>query len=163
MEFRERVLMERLGVTNAEAIRQEIERYDAAYVRTMLDSFGGNRDDALLYHIVLNTARVPFEAGVKAICELAKSPRFQDDASSRSALADKLLETRVSASLVEQISISMAPNGVTVSAVNGKVTLTSTTSSGKLGAAAEQIAREIPGVIEIDNRIISVPALHAGF
>jgi cytidylate kinase len=159
LAFRERVLMERLGVTDVDAVRLEIERYDAAYVRTMRDSFGSDRDDALLYHIVLNTARVPIDAGVKAVCELVKNPWFQDDESLRSALADKLLETRVNAALMDQISISMAPSGVKVSAVKGKVTLTSTTSSGKLHAAAEQIVRKIQGVTEIDNRIISVPSV----
>ncbi len=162
VSFRERVLMERLGVTDVEVIRREIEQYDAAYVRTMRDSFGGDRDDALLYHIVVNTARVPIDTGIKTICELSKSPRFQDDVSLRSALADKLLETQVSAALVEHISSTMAPAGVTVTAVNGKVTLTSTSSSGKLSATAEQIARKVPGVTDIDNRIISVSTRHVG-
>jgi cytidylate kinase len=162
MAFRESVMMERLGVTDAEAIRQEIERYDAAYVSTMRNSFGCERDDALLYHIVLNMARMPVDAGVKTICELAGNPWFQDEASSRSALADKLLATRVSAALVEHVSISMAPAGVTVSAVDGRLTLSGMTSSGNLRAMAEQIAQGIAGVTEIDNRIISVPTQGTG-
>lgn len=161
--FRNRVLMERVGVNNAEAVREEIERYDAAYARTMRDSFGGDRDDALLYHIVLNAARVPVDDAVKTVCELAKSPNFRDNDSLRSALADKLLATRVSDALVEHIPLTMAPAGVTVSAVNGRITLTSASSSGRLGAVAEEIAREVDGVNEIDNQIISVPARHVGF
>ncbi len=142
--------------------RTQIERYDAAYVRTMRESFGGSQDDALLYHIVLNTARVSIDACVKAVCDLTRSPVFQDDASLRSALADKLLEARVSTVRLEHVSISMAPAGVTVSAINGRVTLTGTTSSGKLRATAEQIVREIPGVNEIDNRIVSMPSRGTG-
>jgi cytidylate kinase len=160
--FRHRVLRDRTGVNDAAAVREEIERYDAAYARTMRDSFGGDRDDALLYHIVLNTARVAVDDGVKIVCELAKSPHFQDNDSLRSALADKLLAIRVSAALVEHVPLSMAPAGITVSARSGRITLTSTSSSGRLGAIAEEIARDVDGVTEIDNRIISVPSRHVG-
>jgi cytidylate kinase len=156
MAFRERLLMERGGVTDANAIRQEIQRYDAAYVRTMRDSFGGDCYDALFYHLVLNTARVPIDAGVKIVCELAKNHWFQDDESLQSALADKLLETRVNMALVDHISITLAPSGVKASVVKGKVTLTALTSNGELRAAAEQIVLKISGVTEIDNRIITV-------
>lgn len=155
--FREQLLMERSGVIDADAIRQEIQRYDASYVRSMRDSFGGDYDDALLYHLVLNTARVPVDAGVNIVCELTKNHWFQDDKSLQSALADKLLETRVNMAFMDHISITMAPSGIKVSVVDGKVTLSALTSNGELRAAAEHIALGIPGVTEVDNRIVTVP------
>jgi osmotically-inducible protein OsmY len=52
----------------------------------------------------------------------------------------------------------MAPNGISVSVADGKVILAGTFSSGNLRDRAEKVAREIDGVREIDNRIISVPS-----
>jgi cytidylate kinase len=161
MAFRERVMMERLGVKDADAIRQEIERFDAAHAKTIRASFNVNREDPLLFHIVLNTARVPIDACVKAICQLARDPRFQDDATMGPTLADKLLETRVSAALSDEIGIGDAPAGITVSAVNGRVTLMGASSKGNLRATAEKVASGVAGVRAIDNRIISVPS-HGG-
>ena len=157
MDLRVHLMMERLGVNDADAMRWEIERFDIAHAKTMLASFNVDRDDALLYHMVLNTARVPIDACVKAVCNLARDPRFQDDAMMRSALADKLLETRVSAALSDGIGITDAPAGITVSAANGRITLTAASSSGNLRAKAETVASQVSGVREIDNRIISVP------
>src|SRR4051812_44086477 len=54
MNFRVKVIMERLGVKDAEAVREQIERYDAAHARAMRASFNIEQEDALLYHIVLN-------------------------------------------------------------------------------------------------------------
>src|SRR5712671_5034097 len=99
MALRVRVMMERLGVKDAEAIQQEIERFDAANSRAMRASFNFDWNDALLYHIVLNSARVPVGACVRAVCEVAQEQRFQDDVATKSALADKQLETRVRATL----------------------------------------------------------------
>jgi len=157
MALRVRVMMERLGVNDADAMREEIERFDAAHAKTMLAAFNVDRDDALLYHMVLNTARMPVDACVKAICELARDPRFQDDGMARSALADKLLETRVRAALSDEIEIGDAPAGITVSAANGKIRLTATSSSGNLREKAEKVASRVSGVRAIDNQIISVP------
>jgi cytidylate kinase len=157
MALRVRLMMERLGVTDADAMRRELERFDTAHAKTMLASFNVDRDDALLYHMVLNTARMPIDACVKAVCQLARDPQFQDDAMMRSALADKLLETRVSAALSDEIGITDAPAGIMVSAANGRITLTAASSSGNLRDKAETVTSRVSGVREIDNRIISVP------
>jgi hypothetical protein len=61
MAFRERVMKERLG--------------DAAHASTMRASFNLDREDARLYHIVLNTGLVPIDACVKTI---SRTTRRQD-------------------------------------------------------------------------------------
>jgi hypothetical protein len=98
--------MDRLGVGDADALREEIEKYDAAHVRTLCAYFNVEQEDALLYHIILNTDRVPVEACVTAISELAKSPKFQNPTRLHSALADKLLQAR---SIRRSRSISALP------------------------------------------------------
>jgi osmotically-inducible protein OsmY len=158
MDFRVRVMMERLGTTNAEAVREELERFDAAHARAMRASFDVEQEDSLLYHIVLNTDRLPVDACVDAVCGLAAHPRFRNRMTIRTALADKLLETKVSSALSEEIGISIAPTGVSVSAADGRVTLAGTSSSGALRARAEKVAHRVAGVRQIDNRIISVPS-----
>ena len=163
MDFRVRVLMERLRTTDAAAVRAGIERFDAAHARSLRASFNIEEEDPLLYHIVLNTDRLPVEACVNTVCGLAGHARFRDRAMIRTALADKLLEAKVSAALTDEIGISVAPTGVSVTAANGRVTLMATSSSGTLRARAEKVAYRVAGVCQIDNRIVSVPSRGGGF
>jgi cytidylate kinase len=157
MDFRVRVMMARSGSKNAEAVREHLERVDAAQARAMRTSFNVEEEDALLYHIVLNTDRLPVDACVKAVCELARHERFRDPATVRAELANKLLEAKVTSALSDEIGTGAAPTGVTVSAANGRITLAGTSSSGALRGRAERIAHRVPGVRHIDNRIVSVP------
>jgi cytidylate kinase len=163
MEFRVRVMMERLGRTDSDTVREEIERFDAARARTLRAYFNVEQEDARLYHIVLNTERLSVDACVDAICKLAEGPRFRDTFTSRSALANKLLEAKISSALVEHISVAMAPLGLSVSVANGKVTLAGTTCSGSLRKQAEKIAHASAGMHQIDNRIVSVPTRGSAF
>jgi cytidylate kinase len=157
MEFRVCVMMERQGRNDAATVREEIERFDAARARALRAYFNVEQEDARLYHIVLNTERLSVDACVDAVCELAEGPRFRNTFTSRSALTNKLLEAKISSALVEHISVAMAPLGVSVSVANGRVTLAGTTCSGRLRKLAEKITHMVPGVLQIDNRIVSVP------
>jgi len=89
MAIRERVMMERLGVKHPGTVRQEIENFDTAHTRTMRTAFNVERDDARLYHVVLNTGRVSVDDCVKIVCQLARNPRYQNDSSIKSALAER--------------------------------------------------------------------------
>ncbi len=164
MASRVRVMMERLVVKDAEAIQQEIESFDAGHSRAMRAAFNFDWNDALLYHMVLNTARMSTDACVKAVCQLAEHPDLRDDpATINAALADKLLQAKINLALSEHISLTMAPSGIQVSVADGKVTLAGTCSNGAVRTKAENAARGIAGVVEINNRIISVPTRGGGF
>jgi cytidylate kinase len=163
MDFRVRVLMVRLGTTDANAVRERIERYDAARARTMRAYFDIEQEDPRLYHIVLNTQRLSIETCVKTVSELAKRARFQDNAAIRATLANKLVEAKISSALIERISLVAAPLGVSVSVANGEVTLSGTTSSGSVRMRAERIAHDIAGACRINNRILSVPSRGGAF
>jgi cytidylate kinase len=158
MNFRVRIMMERSGAENAEAVREHLERVDAAQARAMWASFNVEQEDALLYHVVLNTDRLPVDACVNAVCELVRHRRFRDRATVRAELANKLIEAKVNSALTDEIGTGAAPTGVSVSAANGRITLVGTSSSGALRARAEQIAHRVTGVHHIDNRIVSVPS-----
>ena len=137
-------------------MHQEIERFDAAHAKTVRALFNIDREDALIYNIVLNTDRVPIDACVKMVCKLARDPRFQDAEATSSALADKLLEIKVNASLTEHFGTGMG--FITISAANGRIILAGTPSDGSLRRKAEKLAHGIEGVQDIDNRIMSVPS-----
>jgi cytidylate kinase len=156
--FRVQTLMDRLGVRDADALREEIEKYDAAHVRTLRAYFNVEQEDALLYHIILNTDRLPVESCIAAVGQLAQCPKFQDPMRMHSALADKLLQAKINSALAEHISVTEAPSGISVSVSQGKVFLVGASSSGSVRDKAEKVARGIVGVSEIDNRILSVPS-----
>jgi cytidylate kinase len=158
MDFRVRVLMDRLGIKDADAVQARIERDDAARARTMTVYFNVEQEDPRLYHVVVNTERLSIDACVKTIAALAESSRLRAQAAARSALADRLMEARISSAFVEQISPTVAPLGVSVSVANGRITLCGTSCSGSLRRKAETIAHTFANGFPIDNRIVSVPS-----
>jgi osmotically-inducible protein OsmY len=58
--------------------------------------------------------------------------------------------------LFEQIGTEAA--AITVSATNGRIILGGSTCIGGLPTRAEKVARGIKGVLDIDDRVISVPS-----
>jgi cytidylate kinase len=163
LDFRVRVLMDRLGAKDANAVREQIERHDAARIRTMRAYFNVEEEDPRLYHIVLNTERLSIEACVSTVSKLAESAGAQDNAEIQSILANKLVEAEINSAFAEHISHFAAPLGVSVSVANGTVTLAGMTSSGSVRMSAERIAHDIAGMFHIDNRIVSVPSRGASF
>jgi tripartite-type tricarboxylate transporter receptor subunit TctC/cytidylate kinase len=156
LAVREMVMMERVGSKDVALVRQEIERYDAVHKDTMRATFDVDPENALLYHIVLNSGRFSVGDCVKMICELARQQRFQDDMALQTAIADKLLALRVRSTLVAQIGVEAAT--ISVSAAHGKVVLDAITSTGGLPARAEHLVRGIDGVREVESRIDSIPS-----
>jgi cytidylate kinase len=158
MDFRVRVLMDRLGTKDADAVREQIERNDAARARTMAVYFNIEQEDARLYHVVVNAERLSVEACINTIAEVAESRQYRSNWAVRSALANRLIEAKISSALAEQISVSMAPLGLSVSVANGRITLAGISCSGGLRRRAETIAHAVAGTFHIDNRIVSVPS-----
>jgi len=156
-DFRVRTLMHRFGTKDANAVRQQIERYDAARARAMAIFFNIEQEDARLYHVVVNTERLSVEACAKAIADLAESRRRSLNWAVQSGLADKFVEAKISSAFVDHIPPGMAPLGVSVSVANGKITLSGLSCSGYLRRRAETIAHTVASAFLIDNHIQSVP------
>jgi cytidylate kinase len=93
MGLRVRVMMERLGVKDTQAMQQEIERFDAGHSHAMRAAFNFDWNDALMYHIVLNSARLTIDDCVKVVCDLARRQRSNDDSETKAALAKRLQES----------------------------------------------------------------------
>jgi cytidylate kinase len=150
MGFRERVMTRRLGL-DAAAARQEIDRSDAAHAAIVRSFFGVDWQNPLIYHLVLNTGSVPIETCVTIVRLLAERPEFQETEETRSVLADKLVESRVRAALGDAFATP-----VDIRVEKGKVTLTGTTM-GPIGNV-EEIVRSVPGVTDVENRVVVVPS-----
>jgi cytidylate kinase len=149
MPFRERVIMERLGLKSPNEATSEILQSDAAHARIIRGFFGVNWEDPQLYHMVLNTGSVQVDACVNIVRLLAERAESQETEETRSVLADKLMESRVRAALGDDFD-----RPVTIKAVKGKVTLTGTTM--RPVGNIEELVRRVPGVTEVENRIVAV-------
>jgi osmotically-inducible protein OsmY len=96
----------------------------------MSASFNIDRDDARLYE------RVPINACVNAVAQLARDPVYNDVAAIQSAISDRLLETRVQKALVEGLA-STETATISVVAAQGRIILDGVCTRGSLPLAAE--------------------------
>ena len=156
MEVRERAVMERSGLKDRSAARREIERNDAAHKRTLQAAYGVDREDPLLYDLVLNTERMSIETCVKLVCDLVESPEFHETEASRAILDDKALEAHIRVKLRERFIAGTGVTGVEATVDGGKVVLTGTAIHSALVADASKIVGEIAGVKEVVNRMVVV-------
>jgi cytidylate kinase len=156
MEKRERAVMTRPGVSDASAARREIQRNDAAHRGTLQVAYGVDRDDPLLYDLVLNTDRLSVDACAKLVCDLVESPEFQETEAARAILKDKTLEAHVRIKLRERFIPGTGVTGVAATADGGRIVLTGLAIHDALAADASKLAAEVAGVKEVDNRIVVV-------
>jgi cytidylate kinase len=153
MGARERAVMQRHGIKDLAAARREIQRNDAAHRRTLLAAYGVDREDPLLYDLVLNTERTPIETCVKLVRELVESPAFAETARSRTILEDRVLEAHIRIKLRERFTVGTGVTGIAATVTEGKVVLTGTAIHPVLAADACRIAGAIAGVKDVQNSI----------
>jgi cytidylate kinase len=154
MPFRERVIMERMGLEDAAEARSEIERNDAAHAGIMRGMFGVNWENPLLYHVVLNTGSVPVETCVRTIRLLADDPAFQENAASRAVLSDKLIQARVRIVMDALVAGARAGIGLDIEVKDGRVTLSGIVSQGSDLTGAIDKIRAIDGVAGVENKVV---------
>lgn len=155
MAFRERVMMERLGIKDPRVVRREIVRNDTAHARVIQGTFGLKWEDPLLYNVVLNTGSVPIATCVRSVCLLTDDPAFRETAATRAILKDKLLEWKIRSVLAERHT-TIGLSGIAVSVNNGMVILSGTIGHPDLSKVAIQTISKVPGVIDVECRLVSV-------
>ena len=156
MKARERAVMERSDTSDRDAARREIERNDAAHRRTLQKAYGVDRDDAMLYDLVLNTGRNSIETCAKLVCDLVASPEFRETEASRAILNDKTLEAQVRIKLRERFGVGTGVSGVEATADGGKIVLTGMAIHKALVEDASALAGTVLGVKEVQNRMVVV-------
>jgi cytidylate kinase len=153
MPDRERVLMQRLGLSDRATARREIERNDAAHNGTMQRLFGIDWTDPALYALVLNTARIPVVDCVEHIVKAAESAPFQETAESRMALSDQLILSKVHSALDRRFGSSTTALGIDAEVAAGKVVLKGALSDQRMIAETVRLMHAIPGVQGVESRI----------
>jgi cytidylate kinase len=153
LELRARSVMERHGFSDAGVARREIERNDAAHRRTVKAAFGVEREDSLLYDLVLNTDRTSADTCAQLVCDLVAGPDFAETAASRAILADRALEAHVRLRLAERFTAGTGVTGIEAAARDGKVVLKGIAIHSSLADEAARIAGTVPGAKDVDNRI----------
>ena len=69
-------------------------------------------------------------------------------------MADKLIEWRVRTAIAEQKRSGAGLSNLAVRVKNGHVTIYGMAAAGPLAAVAEQTARSIPGVNDVETQIV---------
>ena len=156
MEVREQAVMARSGIQYRGAARREIERNDAAHKITLQNAYGIDSEDSMLYDLMLNTDRTSIETCAKLVCDLVASPEFHETEASRSILNDKALEAHVRIKLRERFGVGTGVSGVEATADGGKIVLTGMAIHKALVEDAGKLAGAVPGVKEVQNRMIVV-------
>jgi cytidylate kinase len=155
MEFREALLMQRLGLKNRAAARREIERDDAAHNRTMQRMFGIDWTDPAHYTIVLNTARIPVGECVDCIVRLVQSPAFAETEDSKAELRNQLISARVRSTLERHFG-SDAGALIKTEVKAGQVLLTGHMVDAHYIAEAVRLVRSVEGVTRVESRIVPI-------
>ena len=155
MEFREAVLMQRLGLKDRAAARREIERDDAAHNGAMQSMFGIDWTDPAHYTIVLNTARVPVRECVDCIVHLVQSPAFAETKESKAELMNLLISARVRSALERHFGSNAG--GLIKSEVKaGQVMLTGQMVDAHYIAEAVRLVRSVEGVTGVESHIVPI-------
>ncbi len=153
IEFRETVLMERLGLKDRAAARREIERNDEAHNGTMQRMFGIDWTDPSLYAIVLNTARIPVEDCVEYLIRVVQSPAFAETERSRTELMNPLISARVRSALERHFG-SDAGALIKAEVAAGHVVLTGPMVDAQYITEAVRLVRAVEGVTGVESRIV---------
>jgi len=146
IEFRIAQLRNRKGLDRREAA-QYIERVDTERARWTEFLYSANWQDPSLYDLVVNLEHVDLEGACQAIVALASRPCFQADDTSRQAMADLLLASRVAATLAAAPETANAE--VDVRARSGHVEIEGKIADPLLVQKVNDRARAIDGVVDI--------------
>jgi len=155
MEFREAVLMQRLGLKDREAARREIERDDAAHNGAMQGMFGIDWTDPAHYTIVLNTARVPVQECVDWIVRLVQSPAFAETEEAKAELMNQLISARIRSALERHFGSH--PGALVKTEVKaGQVILTGQMVDANYIAEAVRVVGSVEGVTGVKSHIVPI-------
>jgi cytidylate kinase len=155
MEFREAVLMQRLGLKDRAAARREIDRDDAAHNKAMQGMFGIDWTDPAHYTIVLNTARVPVQECVDCIVRLVQSPAFAETEDSKAELMKQLISARIRSGLERRFG-NDAGALVKTEVKAGQVMLTGQMADANYIAEAVRLVRSVEGVAGVESHIVPI-------
>lgn len=138
---------------NQRAAADFIRRDDSEKAGRMRYLYEVDIGDPNLYDLVLNTEKLPYEVAADMIEGAARHPALATTEAARRIVADRALASRV------QVALAMHPETrryrITVEARDGVITLEGTTALER----AVEVARDVPGVIEVRTRQLEIPPI----
>ena len=146
MAVRMAKLREREGLAGQDAVAY-IERVDRERAKWTEFLYGARWQDPALYDLTINLEHVDIEGACQAVVGLASRPVFQADESSRQAMADLLLASRVAATLAADPETANAE--VDVRAKAGRVEIEGKIADPVLVQKVNDCARAVSGVADI--------------
>lgn len=138
-----------------EAAREYVRQSDRERAARLRFLHHVDWDDALLYDLVLSTARMSAERAVRLICEALQEPRFATTDAQRAAMRDRSIVAQTRASLLANPNVG-APR-ISVSCRDGHVTLGGSVNSAQQRTAAEDMVARLPGVTRVTNELAVMP------
>ena len=153
MHCRQDELLARVSLKGRDQARVEIERNDAAHAQVIEKIFKVDWRDPEHYDLVLNTERMPIEACVDQIMQIAALPDFQPTENSRKGLADKLIELRIRSRLDGLNDNAGLARGLQISVDAGKVSLKGIAADAEIAHMIVRTAGQTEGVFEVDNQM----------
>lgn len=155
LEVRVRRVMERHAIARGPALKM-IQAYEAGVLARAREFFGVDWRDPLQYDLTVNTERLSLEVGTEQVLRLAERPEFSPTEASRRTLGDLHLAARVRAVLKAQPETTRLD--VDVRAEAGRLMLAGTVPSAGEREVAERVARGLPGVLDVTNRLVATVA-----
>ena len=157
MSDRAKVLVERSLAPDADAARKVIGQQDAANERVMRRLFGTDGRDALLYSLVLNTARLGMEHCIEQILAAASAEQFQPTVQSQRTLLDRLVMHRVRTTIDRNLGSDQRFTLIHADVVDGHVTLSGHSMFAEVNEVAAGLIRGIDGVVDVHSGITVLP------
>jgi cytidylate kinase len=138
---------------DARGATELVRRTDQQKIGRMRYLFDVDWADPALYDVVLNTEKLSFEAGVELSLELLRRSEFAGTDTSRQAVRDRALASRVLTALLAHPETRRYR--INVQADQGIVQLEGTAALEK----AVEVARTIPGVVDVRAQPVEVPPI----
>ncbi len=158
VEFRARVLMARIGITDFDNAMREIENNDAAHARTMRRLFRVNWEDPTLYDLVLNRQRLSADGCIDVIAHTLDQKSYKETAESRQILEMKTIEARIYSALKcndatnrpsPYFEVKLAPG-------SGNVLLTGVDPDDEFRLEAGRVVAGVQGVNRVTNDLMAM-------
>ncbi len=154
MEFRVRMLRERSGRTEAEALHH-IETVDRQREKWTRFLYGVDWLDPHLYDLCVNLRTLELDDAVHLVAQVAEATRFQPTEASRQAMANLVLASRVNAALAADDRTISAE--VELAAEDGVIFIRGRLRPASLVDAVIDVARHVPGVERVDRDNLAAP------
>jgi cytidylate kinase len=138
---------------NQRAAVEFVRRDDSEKSGRMRYLYEVDLEDATLYDAMVNTEKLPYQAGVDMIEAIVRRPELATTAAGREVVAARVLASRV------QVALATNPETrryrITVEARDGVVVLEGTAGLER----AVDVARTVPGVREVRTQQVEIPPI----